>query len=133
MERHNKNGMEVARFLEQHPMVERVYYPGLKSHPCHKIAKEQMHDYGGVVSFVFKGNSDSTSRFVDNLKIFYITPSFGGPESLVSQPSVLTFSELTKKQRIKLGINDSLVRISVGLEDSEDIIEDIEQAFNAVK
>jgi cystathionine gamma-synthase len=131
MERHNKNSIEVARFLEKHPMVEKVYYPGLESHPHHEIAKEQMAGYGGVVSFIYKGGRDETSRLVDNLKMFYITPSFGGPESLVSQPSVLTFFELNEQQRHERGINDSLVRLSMGLEDVEDIIADLEQALNA--
>jgi len=130
MERHNHNSLEVARYLEKHKKVERVYYPGLESHPHHKIARKQMNGYSGMVSFVLKGDRQATSRFVDNLKIFYITPSFGGPESLVSQPSVMTFYELDEQQRKQRGINDSLVRLSMGLEDVEDLIDDLEQAFD---
>ena len=130
MERHNHNSLEVARYLEKHKKVERVYYPGLESHPHHKIAREQMNGYSGMVSFVLKGDREATSRFVDNLKIFYITPSFGGPESLVSQPAVMTYYELDEQQRKKKGIKDNLVRLSVGLEDAEDLIDDLRQAFD---
>ena len=130
MVRHNHNGLEVARFLEGHNKVERVHYPGLESHPHHSIAREQMNGYGGVVSFELKSDRQTTGRFVDSLDLFYITPSFGGPESLVSQPAVMTYYELDEEQRKQKGIKDNLVRLSVGLEDTEDLIDDLKQAFN---
>jgi len=130
MARHNHNGIEVARFLEGQKKAERVHYPGLESHPHHHIARKQMNGYGGVVSFELKGDREAASRFVDNLNLFYITPSFGGPESLVSQPAVMTYYELDEQQRKKKGIKDNLVRLSVGLEDAEDLIDDLRQAFD---
>jgi len=129
MEQHNRNGMKVATFLESHPKIQRVYYPGLPSHPDHAIAKEQMSGFGGVVSFEIKGDLDTTSAFVDALRIPRIGPSFGGAESLVVQPALQSYFELTTEQRLAVGIRNELVRYAVGLEDADDLIADLEQAL----
>lgn len=129
MERHNQNGMKVAAFLEGHPKVQRVYYPGLPSHPDYAIATAQMRGFGGVVSFEVRGDLDTTSAFVDALRIPFIAPSFGGAESLVEQPAIQSYFELTTEQRLAQGIRNELVRYAVGLEDAEDLIADLEQAL----
>jgi len=129
MERHNQNGMRIATFLESHPKVQRVYYPGLPSHPDHLVASEQMSGFGGVVSFEIKGDLDTTSAFVDALRIPRIGPSFGGAESLVVQPALQSYFELTTEQRLAVGIRNELVRYAVGLEDADDLIADLEQAL----
>ena len=132
MEHHNRAGLEVARFLEAHPKIERVWYPGLKSHPDHRLAKAQMRGFGSVISFLVKGNDKATRRFIDTLKLFMITPSLGGSESLVTQMSMMSFFDYSAKQRESLGILDNLVRIALGLEDVEDLIADLEQALAKV-
>ena len=129
MEHHNRAGLEVARFLEAHPKIERVWYPGLKSHPDHRLAKAQMRGFGSVISFLVKGNDKATRRFIDTLKLFMITPSLGGSESLVTQMSMMSFFDYSAKQRESLGILDNLVRIALGLEDVDDLIADLEQAL----
>jgi len=129
MERHNRNGMRIASFLESHPKIRRVYYPGLPSHPDYPIAKEQMSGFGGVVSFEIKGDLETTSAFVDALRIPFIAPSFGGAESLVEQPALQSYFELTTEQRLAVGISNELVRYAVGLEDADDLIADLEQAL----
>ncbi|MBN1318893.1 MAG: aminotransferase class I/II-fold pyridoxal phosphate-dependent enzyme [Anaerolineales bacterium] len=131
MTRHNETGLRVARFLESHPRVRRVYYPGLSSHPDFSIASQQMDGYGGVVSFDPKGDMESTSKFIDSLRIPQIGPSLGGVESLVIQVSVATYYEMTTEERAAIGISDSLVRLAVGVEDAEDLIEDLDQALEA--
>jgi len=132
MEWQNQNGLRVAAFLERHPKVQRVYYPGLPSHPDYAIAKEQMSGFGGMVSFEIKGDLDTTSSFVDHLRIPYIGPSFGGTESLVIQPALQSYFELTTEERLALGIRNELVRYAVGLEDADDLIADLEQALAAI-
>jgi cystathionine gamma-synthase len=132
MEHHNRAGLEVARFLEAHPKIERVWYPGLKSHPDHRLAKAQMRGFGSVISFLVKGNDKATRRFIDTLKLFMITPSLGGSESLVTQMSMMSFFDYSAKQRESLGILDNLVRIALGLEDVDDLIADLEQALAKV-
>lgn len=132
MERHNQNGWQVATYLERHPKVQRVYYPGLPSHPDHTVAREQMSGFGGVVSFEIKGDLDTTSAFVDALHIPYIAPSFGGAESLVEQPAIQSYFELTTEQRLAVGIRNELVRYAVGLEDADDLIADLEQALATI-
>ena len=129
MERHNASGQAIAEFLERHPKVERVYYPGLASHPERALARRQMRGFGGVVSFELKGSLADGSRFVDALRIPQIAPSLGGVESLVEQPSLMSFYELTPEDRGKLGIKDSLVRYSAGIEDTADLLRDLEQAL----
>jgi cystathionine gamma-synthase len=132
VEKHNRNGLAMARFLEGYPKIEEVYYPGLETHPDYAIAKEQMKGSGGVVSFLIKGGSDETLRFIDNLKLPYLGPSFGGVESLVYHPATLTFNDMPRAKREKLGIGDNLVRYAAGIEDEEDIIADLDRALRVV-
>jgi len=132
MERHNANGQKVAEYLEAHPKVERVYYPGLSAHPQHSLAKMQMKGFGGVLSFELKGNLNRAVKFVDNLKLALIAPSLGGTETLVSQPSTVSHYFMNPDERRKAGISDSLIRLSLGIEDPEDIISDLAQAFEEV-
>ncbi len=131
MQQHNANGMALATFLEQHPRVRRVYYPGLPSHPCHAVAKRQMRGFGGVVSFEIDGSLEQTSAFIDALCLPYLAPSLGGVESLVEQPALMSYYELAPDQRRALGIADSLVRYAAGIEDAEDLIADAGQALAA--
>jgi cystathionine gamma-synthase len=129
MARHNETGMRVAAFLESHPAVKRVYYPGLPSHPHHLIAKEQMKGFGGVVSFDINGGIPESRRFLDSLKLCYIAPSLGGVETLITHPAMVSYYDRTRKDRYALGITDSLLRLAVGVEDAEDIIADLDQAL----
>ena len=132
MKHHNDAGLQIARFLEKHPKIEKVWYPGLKSHPDHRIAKAQMRGAGSVISFLVKGNNAATCRFIDTLKLFQITPSLGGSESLVTQMSVMSFFDYSVEVRESLGIFDNLVRIALGLEDVDDLIADLDQALKKV-
>ncbi len=125
--RQNENGQRVACFLEQHPAVRRVYYPGLVSHPDHEVAQRQMAGFGGVVSFEIEGDLAITADFVDRLRLPYIGPTLGGVESIVEQPSAL-FS-LDPGEREKAGLRDNLVRYALGIEDAQDLIADLEQAL----
>lgn len=129
MEKHNQTGLEVARFLEGHPRVKRVYYPGLESHPHYEIAKAQMSGFGGVISFDIKGTLKDAKLFLDNLKLCYIAPSLGGVETLITHPAMVSYYGLTRKQRYDLGITDTLLRLAVGIEDVSDIIADLDQAL----
>jgi len=129
LERQNQSGQRIAEFLEAHPRVKRVHYPGLASHPDHAVARRQMRGFGGVVSFELDGALEDCSRFVDALRIPQIAPSLGGVESLVEQPSLMSFYELTPEERARIGIKDNLVRYSVGVEDAEDLVRDLEQAL----
>ena len=131
MERHNANGMAIAQFLEDHPMVEKVYYPGLPSHPYHEIAKATMRGYGGLVTFNVKdADWRKTANVVDNAKIFKIAPSLGGVESLIEQPLVMSYYQQTPENRAKFGIYDNMIRIACGIEDTEDLIADLKQALD---
>lgn len=132
MERQNKSAQAVAEFLEAHPKVKKVYYPGLKSHPHHEIAVKQMKGFGGVVSFEIDGGLEDGSRLVDAVKIPYIAPSLGGVESLIEQPSLMSYYELSTEERLAVGIKDNLIRYSVGVEDTEDLIADLKQALEKV-
>ncbi|HLX72725.1 MAG TPA: PLP-dependent transferase, partial [Verrucomicrobiae bacterium] len=132
MEHHNRAGLAVAKFLEAHPKIEKVWYPGLKSHPDHAVAKKQMRGFASVISFLVKGNNKATCRFIDALDLFFITPSLGGSESLVTQMAVMSFFDYTKEFRKSLGIQDNLVRIALGLEDVDDLISDLDQALAKV-
>ena len=129
MKRHNETAMEAARFLERHPQVKRVYYPGLESHPHYAIAQAQMSGFGGVVTFDIKGNLASAKRFLDQLKLCYIAPSLGGVETLITHPALVTYYDYSRKDRYALGITDTLIRLAVGIEDTEDIIADLDQAL----
>jgi cystathionine gamma-synthase len=130
VERQNETGLAVARALESHRAVERVYYPGLASHPSHAVAAKQMRGFGGVVSFVVRGGLEGAQRVVDRMQLARIGPSFGGVESLVEQPAVMSYYEMTTEQRAAVGIEDGLVRLSVGIEDAEDLLADIEHALS---
>ncbi|MBN2508199.1 MAG: aminotransferase class I/II-fold pyridoxal phosphate-dependent enzyme [Verrucomicrobia bacterium] len=129
MQRHNANGQIVAEFLERDKRVQRVYYPGLRSHPHHGVAKLQMKGFGGVVTFVVKDDTRYVHRFLGRLKFISIGPSLGGVESLITHPASISYYLCTKQQRLKLGIRDGLVRLACGIENAEDIIEDIRQAL----
>lgn len=126
----NSTALAVAQFLEAHPAIERVWYPGLASHPDHAIAAAQMTGFGGVVSFEFAGDLQAASRFIDRLTIPYIAPSLGGVESLIEQPALMSYYEKTSEERLALGIKDNLVRFAVGIEDCADLLADFEQALS---
>jgi cystathionine gamma-synthase len=129
VEQQNRTAQAVAEFLEAHPRIERVWYPGLASHPDHVIAVNQMSGFGGVVSFEVAGDLKTTSRFIDRLKLPYIAPSLGGVESLIEQPAIMSYYEKTAEERLALGIKDNLVRFSIGVEDTQDVIDDLSQAL----
>ncbi len=126
----NEAGLKVAQFLERHPRVKKVYYPFLKSHRHYKIAKEQMKGGSGVVTFEIKGNINTSKRFLDALKLCYIGPSLGGVETLITHPALVSYYDYTRKQRYELGITDTLFRLAVGIEDTQDIIDDLNRALN---
>lgn len=131
MQRHCENARAVATFLLNHPKVENVFWPGFESHPNHDIAKEQMDDFGGMLSFTTKGNNfEEAIKMVENLKIFTLAESLGGVESLAGHPASMTHASIPKEAREKTGVIDSLIRLSVGIEDAEDLIEDLKQALN---
>jgi cystathionine gamma-synthase len=132
VQQQNKSAIEVARFLEAHPRIERVWYPGLESHPDHYIAVQQMKGFGGVVSFEVAGDLRTTGKFIDNLRIPYIAPSLGGVESLIEQPALMSYFEKTTEERLALGIKDNLVRFAVGIEDTDDILADLDQALSVI-
>jgi cystathionine gamma-synthase len=125
----SRSTQRVAEFLEGHPEIRRVFYPGLPSHPHHAIAKAQMSGYGAVVSFWVKGDLRKVQRFLDSLKLVYIGPSLGGTESLITHPATVTYYRITRKERYALGITDQLCRLALGVEDPEDIIADLDQAL----
>jgi cystathionine gamma-synthase len=127
----NESALAVARHLEAHPRIERVWYPGLPSHPDHEVARRQMSGFGGVVSFEVRGALADASRFIDALEIPYIAPSLGGVDSLIEQPALMSYFEKTTEERLELGIKDNLVRFAIGIEDAADIIADLEQALAA--
>lgn len=130
MQRHNDNGQRVAEFLDAHPRVERVYYPGLESHPYHEVAKKTMRGYGGLVTFLVKdADWRETANVVDAVKIPRIAPSLGGVESLIEQPLVMSYYECTPEQRDEFGIPDNMIRLSCGIENAEDLIADLQQAL----
>lgn len=132
MKRHNESGIRIAQWLTAHPKVEAVYFPGLVDHPQFDLANEQMSGYGGMISILVKGGEKSASQFMQNLKIFALAESLGGVESLVNHPAIMTHASVPKETRKKLGIADNLVRLSVGIEDAEDLIEDIRQALDNI-
>jgi cystathionine gamma-lyase len=129
MERHCRNAMAVARFLESHPKVERVMYPGLPSHPQHQLAKRQMDDFGGMVSAVLKGGLPEARRFLERCEIFALAESLGGVESLVEHPGIMTHSSVAPEVRAALGIGDGLIRFSVGVEDEADLLAELTAAL----
>ncbi|MDO6808305.1 cystathionine gamma-synthase [Zobellia galactanivorans] len=130
MQRHCENGEAVARYLENHPKIEKVYWPGFESHPNHEVAKSQMNGYGGMISFVTKGSSyEEAIKIVERLKLFTLAESLGGVESLAGHPASMTHASIPKEEREKSGVVDALIRLSVGIEDKDDLIADLEQAI----
>lgn len=132
MQQHNRNGQLVAEFLEGHPAVRRVWYPGLASHPDHDVATRQMSGFGGVVSFEVDSDMEGTGRFIDALQLPYMGPSLGGVESIVEQPALMSHFTLNEEERAALGIRGELVRYAVGIEDPDDLIADLAQALERV-
>ena len=129
MRQHNQSGLRIARYLEDHPRIRRVWYPGLESHPDHEIAKRTMSGFGGVISFEVEVDGPATSRFIDACRIPRIGPSLGGVESLIEQPALVSYFDTDPEIRLALGISDELVRLSVGIEDTDDLLADFEQAL----
>jgi cystathionine gamma-lyase len=129
MERHCRNAAAVADWLENHPKVARVHYPGLKSHPQHALAKRQMHGFGGMVTAILTGTLSDSRRFLERCQIFALAESLGGVESLIEHPAIMTHASLPPEKRADLGIGDGLVRLSVGVEDEADLIADLAQAL----
>ncbi len=143
MQRHNENAMAVAEFLEKHPRVDRVLYPGLASHPQYELAKKQMKfwpkgstntevgGYGGMITFFIKGGLDNARKFLEHVRVFTLAESLGGVESLIEHPAIMTHASVPPEARKELGISDTLVRVSVGIEDARDLIADLDAALNA--
>jgi methionine-gamma-lyase len=132
MERHNENAMKVAKFLESHSKVEKVHYPGLKSHPQHELARSQMSGFGGMMSFELKGGLEKGVELMNAVKLCILAVSLGAVETLIEHPASMTHAAIPREERLSTGITDGLVRLSVGIEDVEDIIDDLEQALNKV-
>ncbi|MEJ8802832.1 cystathionine gamma-synthase [Pontibacter sp. H249] len=130
MERHCQNGRKIAEYLKSHPKVEKVYWPGFEDHANHDVAKEQMRDFGGMLSFVLKGDKvEDATKVLENLKLFALAESLGGVESLCGHPATMTHASIPREERMKTGLSDSLIRLSVGVEDAEDLIADLEYAL----
>ncbi|WP_396633011.1 cystathionine gamma-synthase [Maribacter sp. R86514] len=130
MQRHCENGKAIAEYLKGNPKIEKVYWPGFEDHPNHLIAKEQMKDFGGMISFVPKGGSyEDAIKIVEKLQVFTLAESLGGVESLAGHPASMTHASIPKEERLSSGVVDALIRLSVGIEDVDDLIEDIEQAI----
>ena len=132
MERHCANAMAVAKYLEAHPKISKVIYPGLESHPQHELAKKQMKDFGGMVCCELPGGIEPATTLVNNLNIFALAESLGGVESLIELPAPMTHASIPPEQRRAIGIEDGLVRLSIGIESAADLIADIEQALAKV-
>jgi cystathionine gamma-lyase len=129
MRAHCENALILAEMLEKHPAIERVIYPGLASHPRHELAKRQMHGFGGMITALLKGGLDESTRFLERCQIFALAESLGGVESLIEHPAIMTHASIPADVRQQLGISDSLVRLSVGVEDVEDLAADLRQAL----
>ncbi len=129
MERHAENAMKVAEYLEKHPKIERVIYPGLKSHPQFELAKKQMKGFGGMITFFIKGGLPEARTFLERVRLFTLAESLGGVESLIEHPAIMTHASVPAENRKALGIHDNLVRVSVGIEDVADLLKDLEQAL----
>ena len=133
MQRHCENSKIIAKFLKEHPRVNNVYWPGLENHPNHLIAKEQMKDFGGMISFDLNGNKlEDAIKVVSNTKYFTLAESLGGVESLIGHPASMTHAAIPKNEREKTGVTDTLIRLSVGIEDVEDLVEDLKNALNKI-
>ncbi len=131
MERHAANAMAIARYLEKHPKIEKVLYPGLESHPQHALAKSQMSGFGGMITFFIKGGLTESKRFLESVRLITLAESLGGVESLIEHPAIMTHASVPPETRKKLGIQDNLIRISVGIEDLEDLRRDLDRGFGA--
>jgi cystathionine gamma-lyase len=129
MKAHAENAIKVAQFLESHPSVEKTVYPGLASHPQHELAKKQMHGFGGMITFFIKGGLPAAQTFLESVQVFALAESLGGVESLIEHPAIMTHASVPIEQRKALGIDDSLIRLSVGVEDCDDLLADLKQAF----
>jgi cystathionine gamma-lyase len=130
MQRHCENALAIASHLQAHPKVERVFYPGLKQHPQHELAKRQMNGrYGGMVTAVIKGGLPSAKRFLERCELFTLAESLGGVESLIEHPAIMTHASIPAEIRAKLGIDDGLVRLSVGIESVDDLIAELDRAL----
>ena len=129
VKKQNETALQIAEYLESHPCIKKVYYPFLKSHPHYEVAKEQMEGGGGVVTFDIKGNLNDAKRLLDRLKLCYIGPSLGGVETLITHPALVSYYDCSRKERYKLGITDTLFRLAVGIEDVQDIIDDLEHGL----
>ncbi|MDH5460100.1 MAG: PLP-dependent aspartate aminotransferase family protein, partial [Candidatus Bathyarchaeota archaeon] len=132
MERHNENAIKVAEFLETRPKIKKVYYPGLKSHPQHELARRQMSGFGGILSFELKGGLEAGRKLMNSVKLCLLAVSLGAVETLIQHPASMTHAIVPKEERLKAGITDSLVRISIGIEDVTDIIQDLKQALEKI-
>ena len=132
MEKHCENAFEIASFLEEHEAIEKIYYPGLSNHPNHEIAKKQMNGFGGMITVVLKGGLKTATTFLERTKIFALAESLGGVESLIEHPAIMTHASVPAEVRKELGIEDGLVRLSVGIESVEDLLEDLNQALSGV-
>jgi len=131
MERHQENAFRIARFLEGHPQVEKVTYPGLPSHPQHALARRQMSGFGGMITFVIRGGLPAARAFLSSLRIFALAESLGGVESLIEHPAIMTHASVPPETRASLGIDDGFIRVSVGIESAEDLLSDLERGFAA--
>lgn len=132
MEHHNRAGLAIAQMLASHSKIEKIWYPGLESHPDYKIAVEQMRGFGSVITFLLKGGDKETRKFIDSLELFLITPSLGGSESLVTQMATMSFFDYPEDYRRAIGMVDNLVRLALGLEDVDDLISDLKQALDRI-
>jgi len=130
MKRHEENATELAHFLSGHPRIEKVIYPGLKSHPQHEIARRQMSGFGGMITLFLKGDLTDSRKFLERVHLFSLAESLGGVESLIEHPAIMTHASIPQETRLKLGIQDNLIRLSVGIEDLEDLKKDLEQALS---
>lgn len=132
MERHGQNALKVADFLEKHPRVEKVIYPGLPSHPQHDLAKRQQRGFGGMLAVVLSGTKEQAAKFTQTTRLFTLAESLGGVESLIEIPAIMTHGSVSTEERQALGITDTLLRLSVGIEDAADLVADLERALEAV-
>lgn len=133
MERHCLNGKKIAEYLKQHPKVGKVYWPGFTDHPNHAVAKKQMKDFGGMLSFTLKDDRlEKAVLLMESVGLFSLAESLGGVESLINHPASMTHASIPKEERVKNGLVDSLIRLSIGVEDIEDLLQDLEQALQKV-
>jgi cystathionine gamma-lyase len=131
MRQHEENALAVARFLQDHPEVEAVHYPGLPEHPQHELAKEQMSGFSGMVSFTLRGGAEAAYAAVQKTQVFHFAESLGGVESLITHPTTMTHAAIPREQREARGVTDGLIRLSVGIEDKDDLIADLDGAIRA--